>query len=465
MKLFSSTETTTVELSLDRIRIDGGTQPRAALDYEHISELAQDMLLTNTSLKPVIVYYDGTEYWLADGFHRYHAAKQVCRETIDAEVKQGTRRDAILYSVGANSSHGKRRTNDDKRRSVETLLGDDEWGKWSNREIARRCYVTEHLVRNIKDDLNLSAPQSQIEPRYVERSGTIYTMNTTNIGQRTSEAQEQQAIPLTLREMQALEPQPGPLYGATYQSSDLPESEPRRQESLTPQQFFDEVMPGFTLPPSFGLVNGQPFTTPLPDGNPIEVPENWKLPEEMREAPLVELSTSEPAEKPEDRSHFMQIMTSSETPEWYTPEHIVARVIELFGEIDLDPCSNSHEQPSIPAHTHYTKDDDGLSQEWNGKIYMNPPYGTEIAKWTAKLVESHKRGTVEEAIALLPGRIDTSWFQPLYDYLICNIRGRLQFSGAEYSAPFPSVAVYMGDRKEDFKKAFKTLGPIVERVA
>ncbi len=163
--------------------------------------------------------------------------------------------------------------------------------------------------------------------------------------------------------------------------------------------------------------------------------------------------------------HVMQLMTSSESPEWYTPEPIVSRVIALFGEIDLDPCSNSHELPNVPARYLLTKEDNGLAYPWHGCVYMNPPYGSEIRGWTEKLVQEYESGNVQEAIALVPGRIDTGWFQPMYDYLMCNYKGRLQFVGSENSAPFPSVVVYMGKRREAFIETFKDVGPIIQRIA
>lgn len=182
--------------------------------------------------------------------------------------------------------------------------------------------------------------------------------------------------------------------------------------------------------------------------------------EELTSAGLYRLAQQE-----KNDNHTMRVMGSSESPEWYTPKHIIKLVVDLFGEIDLDPCSNSHESPNVPAKKHYTKEDDGLSQPWTGRVYVNPPYGDEIPAWVETLVKKFEDGEIQEAIALLPGRIDTQWFQPLYDYLICNIRGRLQFVGAPHCAPFPSVIVYLGEHDEDFINVFHALGPIVQRIA
>ncbi|MEX2673389.1 MAG: hypothetical protein WD294_14915 [Phycisphaeraceae bacterium] len=84
--------------------------------------------------------------------------------------------DAILYSVGANADHGLRRTNADKRASVETLLADDEWAKWSDREIAKRCAVHHDTVNRLRKETSLS--DSDSERTYTDRHGNTSTMNT-----------------------------------------------------------------------------------------------------------------------------------------------------------------------------------------------------------------------------------------------------------------------------------------------
>lgn len=169
-------------LKLAHIRVDGGTQPRAWLDPRIVDDYSQAME-GGAVFPPVTVYNDGNQYWLADGFHRVKAARGIGRSTIDADVYQGTRRDAILHSVGANATHGLRRTNADKRRAVETLLRDDEWAKWSDSEIGRRCAVHHSTVARIRADL--SPAKSASEPRtYTTKHGTQATMRTANIGGR-----------------------------------------------------------------------------------------------------------------------------------------------------------------------------------------------------------------------------------------------------------------------------------------
>lgn len=169
------------ELSLSLINRFGGTQPRARLDDAIIEEYAEAMIAGDV-FPPVTVFHDGAEYWLADGFHRVNAALRAGRATIDATVHQGTQRDAILWSISSNATHGLRRTNEDKRRAVTRLLSDPEWAAWSDREIARRAAVNHHLVAQIRASLG-ELPVS--ERTYTTKHGTQATMNTAAIGQAT----------------------------------------------------------------------------------------------------------------------------------------------------------------------------------------------------------------------------------------------------------------------------------------
>lgn len=169
------------ELDPADIRTDGGTQMRAAINRETVEEYAQAML-AGDRFPPVVVYYDGSEHWLGDGFHRLAAWRQVMDDTIAAEVRAGTRRDAILLAAGANADHGLRRTNSDKRRAVLTLLQDDEWRDWSDREIARRCKVSNRFVTNLRAELQQAGQTPAPTVRKYTRNGEERTMETEKIG-------------------------------------------------------------------------------------------------------------------------------------------------------------------------------------------------------------------------------------------------------------------------------------------
>lgn len=155
---------------------------------------------------------------------------------------------------------------------------------------------------------------------------------------------------------------------------------------------------------------------------------------------------------------------SSATGEWYTPKPIIDRVVRFFGTIDLDPCSNSHDVPNVPAARHYTQDDNGLMLPWMGNVYCNPEYGRNIKPWIAKLVSEYESGNISAAIALVPARVDTAWFKLLWPHTICFIHGRLTFVGGESGAPFPSALVYLGLRPSMFYRAFSDIGTVVRRM-
>jgi uncharacterized ParB-like nuclease family protein len=147
----------TFDIALASIRTDGHTQSRVAINEATVNEYAET-LNDGAQLPPVIVFRDTGDYWLADGFHRLAAYHKSRRTTISADVRTGTQRDAILYAVGANSKHGLRRTNDDKRKAVGILLADAEWSKLTNREIARLCSVDHVSVANWRKPADPPAP-------------------------------------------------------------------------------------------------------------------------------------------------------------------------------------------------------------------------------------------------------------------------------------------------------------------
>lgn len=131
---------------------------------------------------------------------------------------------------------------------------------------------------------------------------------------------------------------------------------------------------------------------------------------------------------------------SSATDEWETPQEFFNLVDSEF-HFTLDVCA-SHE--NTKCERYFTKDDDGLKQEWAGVCWMNPPYGRKISHWIKKAYESSLAGAT--VVCLLPARTDTRWW---HDYIqgkaeVRFIRGRLKFGGSKNSAPFPSVIVVFG---------------------
>ena len=168
-------------LNLDHIRIDGSTQSRVLIDEQVVAEYAE-LYRSGVTLPPVTVFFDGTTHWLADGFHRYWANRRINCDYVYADVRQGTQRDAILYSVGANADHGLQRTNADKRKAVLMMLNDGEWSAWPHTDIAQACGVSREYVCRLANSMSASCDRSQDEVREVSRAGKKYPQNTAKIG-------------------------------------------------------------------------------------------------------------------------------------------------------------------------------------------------------------------------------------------------------------------------------------------
>lgn len=142
-------------IQLTKLRLDGGTQPRVRIDMDVVRDYAE-RIKAGDDFPPVDVFHDGAEHWLAEGFHRYHAYKEAGHKVVPCTLRKGTVRDAILFSCGANATHGARRRNEDKRKAVETLLGDTEWQAKADNWIAETCIVSVGLVRTVRDELDLN---------------------------------------------------------------------------------------------------------------------------------------------------------------------------------------------------------------------------------------------------------------------------------------------------------------------
>lgn len=139
-------------------------------------------------------------------------------------------------------------------------------------------------------------------------------------------------------------------------------------------------------------------------------------------------------------------IASSKTPEWATPQAFYDELNKEFGPFTLDPCAT---QENAKCARFFTKTENGLAQTWEGKVYINPPYGREIKDWVRKAAQSVRSGggQAEICVMLLPARTDTKWW---WDYIqdkaqVRFIRGRVKFrtpgQAKPAPAPFPSVIV------------------------
>lgn len=207
-------------LAIAGIRIDGGTQPRAQIDQDVVSEYAEAMR-AGVGFPSIRVFFDGAERWLADGFHRYHAARSAGLETLSAIVHSGTKRDAVLFSVGANAVHGLRRTNEDKRRAVMTLLADAEWGARSDSWIAEKCGVGDGMVAARRADLQV--PESGTSPHRVGKDGKSYPVQRKPRAKPTLSEEQRNEIRAQIAEEHGEVPEPEPELEAADDPTELAE--------------------------------------------------------------------------------------------------------------------------------------------------------------------------------------------------------------------------------------------------
>jgi hypothetical protein len=169
------------------IEREGGTQIRELISEATLAEYA-DAWAEGAEFPPPVVFHDGADHWLADGFHRVLSAIRAGIEEIEVEVRAGGRREAILHAVGANAAHGLRRSNADKERAVRTLLDDPEWSAWSDREIGRRCRVDHKTVGRIRGGAHLgNSPDAR---RKAIRNGKAIEIETAGINGNRATAAE-----------------------------------------------------------------------------------------------------------------------------------------------------------------------------------------------------------------------------------------------------------------------------------
>ena len=179
-----------MNLSLEKIRLDGGTQSRVKIDDNLVAEYAE-MMQAGVEFPPVVVFHDGTDYWLSDGFHRYYARKRIKAPGIPVDSRDGSVRDAILFGISANNKHGKRPTNEDKRKGVITILMDIEWQDMSDRQIAQICGVSHTYVGQLRKELksgNVATKQKPRQPKQQKPADPVAEFDERELQRETMQA-------------------------------------------------------------------------------------------------------------------------------------------------------------------------------------------------------------------------------------------------------------------------------------
>lgn len=172
-------------------------QVRWETNKETVKEYARK-LRHGVPLPAPVVFDDGSKLYAADGNHTLDAYELNKETHAECRVRRGSRRDALLYAVGCNDTHGLPRTNLDKRAAVRLLLKDEEWGQWSNAVIARQCKVTGAFVGKLAKEFSIGRPGSK-------RTADGRSMDTAAIGKKAADeaSQEDAVTPSTLNGLES----------------------------------------------------------------------------------------------------------------------------------------------------------------------------------------------------------------------------------------------------------------------
>lgn len=194
--------------------------------------------------------------------------------------------------------------------------------------------------------------------------------------------------------------------------------------------------------------------------------EAWKIavetaPEGKITAAHVQSVVDEIAKKP-------HVANNSGNNEWYTPSEYIDAARRVMGRIDMDPASSEIANGIVGASAYYTAQDSGLEYSWSGRVWMNPPYASElIGKFTSKLSGHFLSGEVTEAIVLVNNATETAWFQEILSCAsaVCLVRGRIKFidmDGNATGAPLQGQAIlYMGNNQNLFIDEFSKYGKVL----
>ena len=171
------------------------------------------------------------------------------------------------------------------------------------------------------------------------------------------------------------------------------------------------------------------------------------------------------------QSQAMRVLTSHASAEWYTPPHYVNLAREVLGGIDLDPASSPTAQTWIQAARYFTEADDGLSHEYHGRVWLNPPYGVERGKsrqalWAEKLEAEYLAGRVAAAVLLVNSTHGYSWYERLWSrWPVCLAQHRICFLRPDGTSGGPAkrgqTFVYFGPNVARFMSVFGCVGRVL----
>lgn len=507
-------------LLISLIRTDGGTQMREKLNSNYVDSYSFSMRM-GAVFPPVIVFYDGTQYWCADGHHRVAAAAAQLAELkrFQADIRMGTQRDAVLFAcTEANTSEAHetaplRLTREDKNRRVAKLLSDPEWMKWSDTTIAEKAKVSQSFVSKKRKELG-----AYCEQRTYTRDGVVYTMDVSGIGKPPetpplltmldeivsggipeSDLVEAGAIaPSTSEPTLLIQTQPeinweNKLSEFGFSKSIYSAEEAKAEHKVADykgwQIYFEIPNGGITA----CVICNQDSAFDFPVG---DTPDDYEFyfdytdsdgvlshakkaidavsgdqPSQSVTTPSVTSSASAQIQPETEKEQPKK--ESKDSDEQYTPEYIWRLGLEMLGieRYDLDPFSNSKTNPNVPALVIYTKEDNGLIQPWKAdSVWVNPPYSCP-GDCIEKIIQEYVDKLIDNVFILVQSDNSTKWYQALLELaLVCLVDHRIKFINPDNTsaARFASSLFYLGDKVNDFVRHFdkrcnpKGLGFVVQ---
>ena len=191
------------------------------------------------------------------------------------------------------------------------------------------------------------------------------------------------------------------------------------------------------------------------------------LPEETQEEIAEEIhGGAKPTAAIKSHVHVAQ---NSGNNEWYTPLEIIQAAKAAMGEIDCDPASSDVANQTVGASQFFTEEQDGLSKEWRGNVWLNPPYAQPIiAQFAEATASKYEAGEFPQACILVNNATETAWFQRILSVAagVCFPSSRIRFLSPEGKpgAPLQGQAIlYLGNNYQGFADAFAGFGTILSR--
>lgn len=373
------------------------------LDPDQFRALADD-IKANGQREPIITWQgeivDGRNRWAACELAGVAPVYQSRRFESEAEI--------LAYVVSANI-HRRHLSIDDKRGLLLRLA---EEGK-STRQIAALTGTSKGGVYRALAGAPIGAPervtgldgktypasrpiQSARLPRE-EAGSVLFDEAEARLAERRRQAESPATFPA--------EPASAP--SQSEQDSAPPHEEPAHEEATTTQEVAASVEAYFNKLEAQG-VEGEALLDPI-----------------AASSALAAGATHEAAQA--SKPHITQ---ATGEQEWYTPSHFVEAARKTMAVIDLDPASCEAANEVVKATRYYTKEQDGLSLPWAGRVWMNPPYDSKsVSAFIAKLVDCYQEGSVEEACVLVNNATETKWGQSLAEAssACCFPLGRIMF--------------------------------------